>query len=208
MKNKLLLVLGFVIAPVLIEGCCPDARVITLYPGELAVTVSNAANPALTNIETLPLDSLLIRVDFPEATKEREYSQAVNFGSKAYATSCDDTVNSIEVSNIQITANRDYDTSHPVGSELNEIFTGVWYYYISATGSYREPTEMSVYSVAINALNTRAQNNYLGSTNPVSRYYVRPISAPQDNGPYIFTVKISFTDGTTTEKQTEPISIN
>ena len=108
------------------------------------------------------------------------YQRRINpFINSAYATSCryDELYRYADsITYVTISADKDYDTQHPAGAELNEYF---------------KMPDVSEFNQ--------------GNENTSTRMYA--LKGPEQNGVYIYTVKVLLANGTLIEAATEPVNI-
>jgi hypothetical protein len=206
MKTKLLLAFIFIIAPVLLESCCEDVHRYQVVPGSPVVTAYNVTN--FEEQDTLAFEDFAIGIDFPEADVQLiAQAGTASFGATAYATSCAD-VNEFNpgLASVTITANRDYTEDYPAGTNLARLFRAWYFSEKIATGEISGNTFSPDLRLAVeNVLIDKAYPQ------PVNQFYLyyqafKPTVPPSvSTESFIFTVSVSFKDGTVVSAQTQPV---
>ena len=152
---------------------------------------NSGREPILSN---LPINkkAYAIRADFFTEEGPWTYSQLQslkNFSSTANATSCGQEFTyhyKVPVTDILLTTDKDFDTNHPAGKSLNDLFA------ISVNYKENSPSKLS----AFQSINSFVAELMVSSDKLPNQVYFFLSSPPKDAGVYTFTMTIKLEDET------------
>ncbi|MCB0700862.1 MAG: DUF5034 domain-containing protein [Chitinophagales bacterium] len=183
-SNNLLLSLFTGLLYVTLSGCCGCSGISSYcvnINGTSFIAMNNSDSVArVASNEVVPGLALALDLNVSNDIKVCYTKPRVYFGNAAYATSCskDEYVQSDSISHVSIIADKDYDSAHPQGAELNDLF-----YKTGKVRSFNHQEE---------------SKSFL--------YYAQ--KAPEQSNVFVFTAKLTFDNGQVVESKSQPVNLS
>ena len=167
-----------------LSGCCgcKDSKTYCVNINGTSLTAMNNSDSVarIAVDETVPGLALALELNVSNDIKMCYSKPNVYFGKATYAFKCDNEhyKHSDSIRHVSIIADRDYDSAHPKGTELNDLF-------------YRSDDV--------------EQHNHEADSRSFL-YYAQ--KAPDQNGTFIFTARLTFDTGHIVESESQPVNLS